>query len=244
MCSGVDKAAAVGTPCTASVPAPLSDARILLNVDGYRFADTRQRGRSSDPGGIEAAAYDQARSEIEIHVQNSDIIGAVAFGVFTYYRSGSPARSVIDLGCVNPNPDPETMREDRAACRAMGFTSTGRNRIFGNNTKGRSPNPHVEVALEGRGWMIAQGNYWGDIQPADGTGDALGECAVFERPGRTPSPGWFTPCATHDASATRSPDRGRLTSSTAGFPCARIRAPHGDDDRLRLSRPRIVSRPP
>jgi len=108
----------------------------------------------------------------------------VAFGVFTYYRSGSPARSVIDLGCVNPNPDPETMREDRAACRAMGFTSTGRNRIFGNNTKGRSPNPHVEVALEGRGWMIAQGNYWGDIQPADGTGDALGECAVFERPGR------------------------------------------------------------
>jgi hypothetical protein len=184
MCSGIDAAGAEGTPCAAVVPAPLSDAKVRVLVDRYRFADAAQRGRATDPGGIEAAAYDRGRSEIEIHAQDSDITGAVAFGVFTYYRSGWPARSLIDLGCVNPNPGPETIGEDRAACRALGLTSAGRNRLFGNNTKGRGPNPHVEVALEGRGRMIAQGNYWGDLDPADGAGDAPGACAQFERPAR------------------------------------------------------------
>jgi hypothetical protein len=27
--------------------------------------------------------------------------------------------------------------------------------------------------------MLAQANYWGDVSPADGRGDALSECVVF-----------------------------------------------------------------
>jgi hypothetical protein len=28
--------------------------------------------------------------------------------------------------------------------------------------------------------MMAQGNYWGDLHPRDGRGDALGECSVWD----------------------------------------------------------------
>ncbi len=35
-------------------------------------------------------------------------------------------------------------------------------------------------SLEDPGRMMAQGNCGGDIKPADGNGDALGDCTVFD----------------------------------------------------------------
>ena len=68
---------------------------------------------------------------------------------------------------------------DPAACRRAGYTSIGQNRIFGNVRNSKTNTPLSELALQGPGAMMAQGNYFGDIAPADGTGDALGECHVL-----------------------------------------------------------------
>jgi hypothetical protein len=182
VCSGMDAAARLpgNLDCSTLAPAPVSDARLVVNVDGLRFTDTAGHGQPNDAAAIEPVAYDQGRSTIELHVQRSDIIGAAAVGVFTFYVHGWPAKDVIDFGCVNPAPgDPATLREDRAACGALGYSSPGLNRIFGNTRNSKSYSPHAEVALEGPGRMIAQGNYWGDISPVDGRGDALGDCVVF-----------------------------------------------------------------
>lgn len=123
----------------------------MLNVDGLRFTDTARHGQPNDAGAVEPAAFDQGRSKIEIHVQRNDIIGAAAAGVFTFYVHGWPAKDVIDFGCVNPAPgDPAALREDRAACRALGYPSPGLNRIFGNTRNSKSYSSHSEVALEGR----------------------------------------------------------------------------------------------
>lgn len=137
-----------------------------------------RRSRASGPGpGIETVALDQGRSVIEVHVQDSDLIGAAAPGFFSWYVPGRPARDIIDFGCVNPKPgNPATIGKDRRACRARGFTSVGRNRIFGNSTRQAR---RTEVSLAGPGRMMAQGNYWGDLHPRDGRGDALGECSVW-----------------------------------------------------------------
>ncbi len=87
-------------------------------------------GRRTAPGSSSSAAYDQGRSTIEIHVQRSDITEASATGVYTFYIRGRPAKDVMDLGCVNP--DPAGTAPDPAACRRAGYTSIGQNRIFGN----------------------------------------------------------------------------------------------------------------
>ena len=83
----------------------------------------------------------------------------------------------MDLGCVNP--DPAGTAPDPAACRRAGYTSIGQNRIFGNVRNSKTHTPLSELALQGPGAMMAQGNYFGDIAPADGKGDALGECHVL-----------------------------------------------------------------
>jgi hypothetical protein len=172
-CSGVRHG-----DCAARQPVPESDARVALAVTGYRFADSRRRGRPGDAAAIETYAMDQGRSEIEIHVQDSDLIGAASPAFFTFYSRGRPARDLIDFGCVNPAPgNPSEMSEDRAACKAAGFTSPGRNRIFGNTLAGEWSSPVAEVALIGPGRMMAQGNFWGDRAPADGQGDTLGDCS-------------------------------------------------------------------
>ena len=67
------------------------------------------------------------------------------------------------------------MAPDRDACRKLGYTSAGGNRIFGNARN----RPYVEIALQGPGTMMAQGNYWGDLKPVDGKGDVLGDCSLF-----------------------------------------------------------------
>jgi len=179
VCSGLDKS--TKTPlmdCTTLAPAPLSDARVVVNADGLRFTDTERRGQPNDAAAIEPAASDQGRSTIEVHVARSDMTGAAALGLFTFYVYGRPARDIIDLGCVNPAPGASA--PDREACRKLGYTSPGQNRIFGNTRNSVSFSPFVEVALEGPGSMMAQGNYWGDIKPVDGKGDALGECTVYD----------------------------------------------------------------
>ena len=83
----------------------------------------------------------------------------------------------MDFGCVNP--DPAGTRPDPAACRRAGYTSIGQNRIFGNSRNSKTHTPLSEIALQGPGAMMAQGNYFGDIAPADGKGDAFGECHLM-----------------------------------------------------------------
>jgi hypothetical protein len=174
-CSGLDATFnTFGLNCAKLAPAPVSDARIVLNIDRLRFSDTLKHGLPNDAGGIEPAALDQGRSTIEIHVQRSDLTGAAAAGVFTFYITGRPAKDLMDFGCVNP--DPAGTAPDPAACRRAGYTSIGQNRIFGNSRTSKTHTPQGEIALQGPGAMMAQGNYFGDIAPVDGRGDALGEC--------------------------------------------------------------------
>jgi hypothetical protein len=185
VCSGMrrgDSIPSLGVHCSSSTPrgplppAPVSDAKVVLNAVRFRFADTKHKGRP-EAGAIETVALDQGRSVIEVHVQDSDLIGAAAPGFFSWYVPGRPARDIIDFGCVNPKPgNPATIGKDRRACRARGFTSVGRNRIFGNSTRQAR---RTEVSLAGPGRMMAQGNYWGDLNPRDGRGDALAECSVW-----------------------------------------------------------------
>ena len=172
-CSGLDDSTKVAVNCSKLAPAPLSDARVVLNADRFRFTDTRRHGQLNDQAAIEPVAYDQGRSTIEIHVERSDLTGAAAPAMFTYYAIGRPVRDIIDLGCVNPAPD--ATAPDREACRKLGYTSAGGNRIFGNARN----RPYVEIALQGPGTMMAQGNYWGDLKPVDGKGDVLGDCSLF-----------------------------------------------------------------
>ena len=67
------------------------------------------------------------------------------------------------------------------ACNTAGYTSAGRNRIFGNAWGGDWSSGLSEVGLVGPGRMMAQGNYWGDRSPPDGLGDALGDCSRLNR---------------------------------------------------------------
>ena len=173
VCSGLDNSTKVAVDCSKLAPAPLSDARLVLNLDRFRFTDTRKYGQLNDQAAIEPVAYDQGRSTIEVHVERSDLTGAAAPAMFTYYAVGRPGRDIMDLGCVNPAPDATV--PDREACRRLGYTSAGGNRIFGNARN----RPYVEIALQGPGRMMAQGNYWGDLKPVDGKGDALGDCSLF-----------------------------------------------------------------
>jgi hypothetical protein len=173
VCSGLDKSIKSPVDCSTLSPAPLSDARVVLNADRFRFTDTRKFGQLNDQAAIEPVAYDQGRSTFEVHVQRSDLTGAAAPAMFTYYASGRPARDIMDLGCINPAPD--TTVPDLDACRRLGYTSPGGNRIFGNARN----RPYVEIALQGPGTMMAQGNYWGDLKPVDGRGDVLGDCSLF-----------------------------------------------------------------
>ena len=177
-CSGRDRTHSVN--CAKLAPAPVSDARIVLNVDRLRFSDSLRHGAPNSAAVIEPVANDQGRSTIEVHVQRSDITQAAAAGVYTYYIGGRPAKDVLDFGCVNP--DPAGTSPDPAACRRAGYTSIGQNRIFGNSRTSKTYTPQGELALQGPGAMMAQGNYFGDIAPADGNGDALGECHVMTWP--------------------------------------------------------------
>ena len=176
LCSGLDRTSKVPA-CAKLAPAPVSDARIVLNIDRLLFADTLRHGGPNNAGVIELGAYDQGRSTIEVHVQRSDITQASATGVYTFYIQGRPEKDVLDLGCVNP--DPAGTSPDPAACRRAGYTSIGQNRIFGNVRNSKTHTPLSELALQGPGAMMAQGNYFGDVAPADGKGDALGECHVL-----------------------------------------------------------------
>ena len=177
VCSGLDQTAK-NPACAKLAPAPVSDARIVLNIDRLRFADSLVHGAPSSAGAIELGAYDQGRSAIEVHVQRSDISQASAPAFYTFYIQGRPAKDVLDFGCVNP--DPAGTSPDPSACRRAGYTSIGQNRIFGNARNAtKTYTPLAELALQGPGAMMAQGNYFGDIAPADGKGDALGECHLL-----------------------------------------------------------------
>jgi hypothetical protein len=213
-CSGRDQT--FSPNCAKLAPAPVSDARVVLHVDRLRFTDTLGVGQPNGAGVIELVANDQGRSTIEIHVQRSDIIGAAAAGIYTFYFSGRPGKDLIDLGCVNP--DPAGTSPDPAACRRAGYTSVGQNRIFGNSRRSKTHTPMGEVALQGPGAMMAQGNYFGDIAPADGKGDALGECHVMPWPAdprNEPPPARVIPnarCELYDI-----PGQGKPTGIDARF---------------------------
>jgi hypothetical protein len=177
-CSGLPSEVWFSRDCSGRQWVPESDAKVVLYAEGYRYADSGRRGLRDDASAIESYGLDQGRSEIEVHVQNSELIGAAQPAVFTFNVYGYPARQIIDLGCRNPAlGDPRRIGEDRMACQAAGYTSAGRNRIFGNAWGGDWSSDLSEVALIGPGRMMAQGNYWGDRAPPDGLGDALGECS-------------------------------------------------------------------
>ena len=213
-CSG--RGSAFSPNCARLAPAPVSDARVVLHVDRLRFTDTLGVGQPNGAGVIEMVANDQGRSTIEIHVQRSDITGAAAAGIYTFYFSGRPGKDVIDFGCVNP--DPAGTSPDPAACRRAGYTSIGQNRIFGNSRRSKTHTPLGEIALQGPGAMMAQGNYFGDIAPADGKGDALGECHVMPwptDPRNEPPPARLIPnarCELYDI-----PGQGKPTGIDARF---------------------------
>jgi hypothetical protein len=215
VCSGLDTSTKVAVDCSKLAPAPVSDARVVFNADRFRFTDTRGHGQLNDQAAIEPIAYDQGRSTIEVHVQRSDLTGAAAPAMFTFYPFGRPARDIMDLGCVNPAPD--ATAPDPAACRKLGYTSAGGNRIFGNARN----RPHVEIALQGPGTMMAQGNYWGDLKPADGKGDVLGDCSLFVWSGNQkeePPPYKAVPqarCELYDI-----PSQGNPTAIDGRFPLA------------------------
>ena len=109
-CSGLDNSTKVAVNCSKLAPAPLSDARVVLNADRFRFTDTRRHGQLNNQAAIEPVAYDQGRSTIEVHVERSDLTGAAAPAMFTYYAIGRPVRDIMDLGCVNPAPDANRSR--------------------------------------------------------------------------------------------------------------------------------------
>ena len=215
VCSGLDTSTKVAANCSKLAPAPVSDARVVLNADRFRFTDTRRNGQLNDQAAIEPIAYDQGRSTLEVHVERSDLTGAAAPAMFTYYATGRPARDIMDLGCVNPAPDATT--PDREACRKLGYTSAGGNRIFGNARN----RPYVEIALQGPGSMMAQGNYWGDLKPVDGKGDVLGDCSLFVWSGNQkedPPPFKAVPearCELYDI-----PSQGNPTAIDGRFPLA------------------------
>ncbi len=179
VCSGLDKSFKTLTlDCTSLPPAPVSDARVVVNANGLKFSDSQRRGSRTTPASSSRCRWTRGAPRFELHVERSDITGAAAAGFFTFYVNGRPARDVIDFGCVNPNPGATS--PDRDACRRLGYTSTGQNRIFGNTRNSVAYSPITEVALQGPGRMLAQGNYWGDLKPVDGKGDAMGECSVFD----------------------------------------------------------------
>ena len=47
-CSGLDTSTKVSVDCSKLAPAPLSDARVVLNADRFRFTDTRRYGQLND----------------------------------------------------------------------------------------------------------------------------------------------------------------------------------------------------
>ena len=187
ICSGLPSDVWFFKDCRGRQWVPESDSKVVLYADGYRYADTRRRGLRDDATAIEFYGLDQGRSEIQIHVQDSELIGAAQPAVVNVSAYGYPARQIIDLGCRNPAlGDPQQIGEDRTACKVAGFTSAGRNRIFGNAWGGDWSSDLSEVALVGPGKMMAQGNYWGDRSPEDGLGDALGDCSRLNWPDGKP----------------------------------------------------------
>ena len=135
----------------------------------------------------------------------------------------------MDLGCVNP--DPAGTSPDPAACRRAGYTSIGQNRIFGNSRNSKTHTPLGEIALQGPGAMMAQGNYFGDIAPADGKGDALGECHVLIWP--EPEQSELPPVRADPQRALRAVQRprarGSRRASTPGSTSRRTRARRKND---------------
>ena len=151
-CSGQD----CSVPgCAKLAPAPVSEARIVLDIDREGSPTLcamgqRQRWRHRAVG-LRSGAL-----AIEIHVQRSDITDAAAAGFVTFYSRGRPAKDVIDFGCVNPNPGRHLSRPGRVPARRL--TSIG-DRIFGIRATSKTYTPLGEIALQGPGAMMAQGNY-------------------------------------------------------------------------------------
>ena len=203
--------------CAKLAPAPVSDARIVLNIDRLRFSrHACAMGQPNSAGVIEPSAYDQGRSTIEVHVQRSDIYRRRGGRLLHLLHPGRPAKDVMDFGCVNP--DPAGTSPDPAACRRAGYTSIGQNRIFGNSRNSKTHTPLGEIALQGPGAMMAQGNYFGDIAPADGKGDALGECHLLIWPEpKQPNCRRSATSPTRAASCTTVPGQGKPTGIDARF---------------------------
>ena len=155
----------------------------MLHVDGLRFTDTlggaAERRRSHRNGRLRSG-----RSTIEIHVQRSDITWRRR-PAFTRLLWGRPGKDVIDLA-ASTRIRRHLSRSRRVPARRLHEHRA--ERIFGNSRRSKTYTPLGEIALQGPGAMMAQGNYFGDIAPADGKGDALGECHVMpwpETPKRT-----------------------------------------------------------
>ena len=174
-CSGRDKTH--NTNCAKLVPAPRE--RRAHRPEHRSAAVSRQPAawRSEQRRGHGDRGLDQGRSTIEVHVQRSDITQAAAAGVYTLYASGAPSE-----GCVGFR-----LRESGSRGNFSRPCRVPAGRLHEHRTEPylrqfqQEQDPHADGRnrAAGPGEMIAQGNYFGDIAPADGKGDALGECHVL-----------------------------------------------------------------
>lgn len=162
------------------IPPPRSAAEVIANVQNYRFTNSEAaKAPFFSSGLIVGVKTDQSDSRIEIHMRDSEILGAADAGIAVDYIAGEPAVSIIDLGCVDAD------QGSGETCADFGmWDSPGNNRIIGNG--GIDPrfiggqlgfDEILLINYSGRiGPVFAQGNYWGDLD-MDGQGDPLGPCA-------------------------------------------------------------------
>ena len=153
---------------TKSLPAPVSDAELILNIHQLRATQNLRRADGS-AAGIELVANDRSGSRHTLHVEESKIYG-FNWG-FLPYIFGELDFSLYDLGCLNPTDDPEA-KPAIDICNDMGYTSRGKNHIWGNS------NGRVEIMIAdsyGNTKVMAQNNYWGDYN-RDQFGDSLPPC--------------------------------------------------------------------
>lgn len=137
---------------------PTSDPTMIVNING--FSATPQPANGNEQQGIEMFSFEPNTGTHELHIANTSLSG-FSVGFFVWNLYGYPKSAIYDLGCLNPNGDGSI---DRKACKAMGYTSIGKNRIYGNDVStiydpGYSPG--LEILTDGQADIMAQNNYWG-----------------------------------------------------------------------------------
>ncbi len=157
LCSGLagENSGASG-PCP-SIPMPVSEnPKMTVYIDKSQFI-----GNGSFGQGIELTSFDQGKADEQMHVSNTTITG-YSFGVFVWDPNGYPRTQISDLGCLNLNSENGI---NRSSCIKAGYTSLGKNLIYGNDSwkiyYESYYTPGSELLLQAESNIVAQNNYWG-----------------------------------------------------------------------------------